>query len=116
LQAERESKLTPEERVVHVTTMMDDWIGRNAPNYFNRDRLYKMVKKIRQQYSGNMAQCRRHPVPELVGHRTLQLQDDNGILDRIIPKKLASESRVFRYLKMTFREITFYVLFLPKFL
>lgn len=78
---------------MHVTNLMEDWISRNAANYFNKAKLSQMVKKIRQQYRGNIEQCRKHPLPETVQQRTLLLQDDNGILDRIIPKELASQSR-----------------------
>ena len=55
---EYDSKLNPEDRVNHITDLLNSWIERNAPKYFNRDRLESLVRKIRQQYIGNIRKCK----------------------------------------------------------
>lgn len=55
---EYDSKLTPEDRVNHIAELLESWIERNAPRYFNRDRLESLVRKIRQQYIGNIRKCK----------------------------------------------------------
>ena len=86
------SSLSWSDRVLHVASMMESWIERNAANYFNKKRLYQMVKKIRQQYRGNLEKCKAPKKPILMGQRSAQRLNDNGILDRIIPQGLAAKT------------------------
>ena len=73
---------------------MEDWIEEYTPNYYNREMLFKMTRKINQQFRGNLRDCKKHPVPAAVQLRTLSLAEDSGILDRLIPDQLAETTRV----------------------
>jgi len=89
-----DEKQNPEIKIQKVTRSMTEWAEKFVPKYIKKDRLYVFATKLRQQFIGNLRSCTGHPDGGMgIKQRSNLLNDDNRILERLVPAEISSITR-----------------------
>ena len=89
-------KKDPISRIEKVTSTLIDWAETYVPTYIRKEKLYLFATKLRQQFIGNLRQCRIHPEGDskIKQRSNIELlQENRTLLEKLVPNELAAATR-----------------------